>query len=101
MLTVLAYLGAVGDADRARPGGLAASIALFAAALLCKAAAVTSPAVLVILDVYPLRRAGAMVRAGGAPGLAREGPVRHDGPDLHGARRGGEVEYPLAPAARG
>jgi hypothetical protein len=58
MLAVLAYLRAVGDGARPRWSWLAGSIALFAAALLSKAVAVSLPAVLVILDVYPLRRLG-------------------------------------------
>ncbi len=58
MLAVLAYVRAVGDGPAPRWGGLAGSLALSAAAMLCKAAAVTLPAVLVILDVYPLRRLG-------------------------------------------
>jgi Tfp pilus assembly protein PilF len=58
MLTVLAYLR-VSERGRApRWGWLAGSFVLFAAALLCKAVAVTLPAVLVILDVYPLGRLG-------------------------------------------
>jgi tetratricopeptide (TPR) repeat protein len=58
LLAVLAYLRAVGDGPSPRRGWLAGSLALFAAAMLCKAAAVGLPAVLVILDVYPLRRLG-------------------------------------------
>jgi protein O-mannosyl-transferase len=58
ILMVLAYLRGVGDGERPRWGWLAASLILYAMALLSKAAAVTMPAVLVILDVYPLRRLG-------------------------------------------
>jgi tetratricopeptide (TPR) repeat protein len=58
MLAVLAYVRAVGDGPAPRWGWLAGSLALSAAAMLCKAAAVTLPAVLVILDVCPLRRLG-------------------------------------------
>jgi tetratricopeptide (TPR) repeat protein len=58
LLTILAYLRAVGDGDRPRWGWLAASLVLFAAALLSHAPAVTLPAVLLILDFYPLRRLG-------------------------------------------
>ncbi len=62
VLAVLAYLrahdaDAAGDSRR-RIAWLAASLALYAAALLSKAAAVPLAAVLVILDVYPLRRLG-------------------------------------------
>ncbi len=58
MLAVLAYLRAVGEGPAPRRGWLAGSLALTAAAMLCKAAAVGLPAVLLILDVYPLRRLG-------------------------------------------
>ncbi len=58
MLAVLAYLRAVGDSDPPRRAWLGASFALFAAAMLFKAPAVGLPAVLLILDVYPLRRLG-------------------------------------------
>ncbi len=58
MLAVLAYLRAVGAGPSPRRGWLAASFGLFVAAMLSKAAAVSLPAVLVILDVYPLRRLG-------------------------------------------
>jgi protein O-mannosyl-transferase len=58
MLTVLAYLRAVGDGPSRRRGWLAASFGLFAVAMLSKAAAVTLPVVLLILDVYTLRRLG-------------------------------------------
>ena len=59
LLAVLAYLMSL-DAG-ARRGWRFASIAVFGAALLCKAQAVPLPVALLILDVYPLRR------------LAREG----------------------------
>jgi Flp pilus assembly protein TadD len=58
LLAVLAYLRAVGEGPRPRWSWLAAAFALLAAALLCKAPAVAVPAVLLILDVYPLRRLG-------------------------------------------
>jgi Flp pilus assembly protein TadD len=58
MLTVLAYLRASREGPPARWGWLAGSLVLFAAALLSKAVAVSLPAVLLILDVYPLRRLG-------------------------------------------
>ncbi len=62
ILAVLTYLRAH-DADlagdpRRRIAWLAASLVLYATALLSKAAAVPLAAVLVILDVYPLRRLG-------------------------------------------
>jgi Flp pilus assembly protein TadD len=55
LLAVLAYLISL-DAG-ARRGWRFASIAVFGAALLCKAQAVPLPVALLILDVYPLRRA--------------------------------------------
>ena len=59
MLAVLAYLHASGiNSSRRRWGWLAGSFALFVAALLSHAVAVGLPAVLLILDVYPLRRLG-------------------------------------------
>jgi tetratricopeptide (TPR) repeat protein len=58
MLAVLAYIRATGTGPSSRWGWLVASLVLFAAALLSKAVAVSLPAVLLILDVYPLRRLG-------------------------------------------
>jgi tetratricopeptide (TPR) repeat protein len=58
LLAILAYLRAVGDSPSPRWGWLAGSFALFAASMLSKAAAFGLPAVLLILDVYPLRRLG-------------------------------------------
>lgn len=58
MLALLAWLRSV-DAPRAtRLRWYAGSLALFAGALLSKALAVGLPVVLVVLDVYPLRRLG-------------------------------------------
>jgi len=56
MLAVLAYLRAA-EGDTLRRGWMCASLAATAAALLSKAAAVPLPAVLLLLDAYPLRRA--------------------------------------------
>ncbi len=58
MLAVLAYLRAFGMGPSPRWGWLVVSFVLFVAALLSKAVAVTLPAVLLILDVDPLRRLG-------------------------------------------
>ena len=58
MLAVLAYLRAFGDAPTPRWSWLAGSFFLVTAALLSKAVAVSLPVVLLILDVYPLRRLG-------------------------------------------
>ena len=92
MLAVLAYLRAAAGGPP-RWGWLAGSFGLFVAAMLSKAAAVSLPAVLVILDVYPLRRLGGgpgrWFGPCGAEGLAGEGAVRGGGAgaDL-GGRRG-------------
>jgi tetratricopeptide (TPR) repeat protein len=58
MLVVLAYLRAFPEAKSPRRGWLVGAFFLFMAALLSKAVAVTLPVLLVILDVYPLRRLG-------------------------------------------
>jgi tetratricopeptide (TPR) repeat protein len=58
MLAVLAYLLALPRSAPPRRGWLVASFGLFTAALMCKAVAVSLPLVLLILDVYPLRRLG-------------------------------------------
>ena len=59
MLAVLAYLRAV-EGSTLRRGFMYASLAAFAAALLSKAAAMPLPAVLLLADVYPLRRVRAL-----------------------------------------
>ena len=73
LLTVLTYLKAVAargaGASWSAGRWYAAAIVLFAAALLSKALVVSLPAVLVILDVYPLRRLGGA--AGGTTPAAR------------------------------
>ncbi len=74
MLTVLAYLRALPEGAPPRRGSLVAAFCLFAAALLSKAVAVSLPAVLLILDVYPLRRLGG-------------GPGRWFGPSVRGVWR--------------
>jgi Flp pilus assembly protein TadD len=56
LLAILAYLRAHPEGGPTRPAWLAASIVAFAAALLFKAVAVSLPVVLLVLDVYPLRR---------------------------------------------
>jgi protein O-mannosyl-transferase len=56
MLAVLAYLRAFRTAATPQWAWLGASFALFVAALLSKAVAVSLPIVFLILDVYPLRR---------------------------------------------
>ncbi|MDO8476467.1 MAG: tetratricopeptide repeat protein [Candidatus Rokubacteria bacterium] len=57
MLAVLAYLRAAAEDATLRRGWTYASLAATAAALLSKAAAMPLPAVLLLLDVYPLGRA--------------------------------------------
>ena len=58
LLTVLAYLRAARDPARRLPH-LAVATVCFALSLLSKAWAITLPAVLLVLDAYPLRRLGA------------------------------------------
>ncbi len=58
MLSVLAYLRAFGTSSSPRWGWLAGSFVLFVMALLFHALPVTLPVVLLVLDVYPLRRLG-------------------------------------------
>lgn len=58
MVAVLCYVRAHPDGRPRRVGWLVASLAAFTAALLCKAVAISLPAVLLILDGYPLRRLG-------------------------------------------
>jgi len=78
VLTVLAYLRAHDDPPRVRRGWLVGCFLLFAASLLSKAPAITLPAVLLILDVYP---------------LGQLGPARWLGP---GARRVYREKVPFA-----
>ena len=58
MLSVSVYLRACGTGGDPSRGALAVSFALFVVALLFKAVAVSAPAVLLIIDVYPLGRLG-------------------------------------------
>jgi hypothetical protein len=58
LLAVLAYLRGVDRGGRLRPGWRAISLAAFVLSLLSKAAAMPLPVVLLLLDVYPLRRRG-------------------------------------------
>ncbi len=55
---VIAYLKAVAEPGRRRPGWYWGAVGFFAAALLSKSITVTLAAVLLVLDVYPLRRLG-------------------------------------------
>src|SRR5438093_10323757 len=57
LLTLLVYLRAGEQGERGR-SGYWASVGLFVCALLSKSMAVSLPVVLLILDVYPLRRLG-------------------------------------------
>ncbi|MGH7264514.1 MAG: hypothetical protein ACREMB_06605, partial [Candidatus Rokuibacteriota bacterium] len=56
LLAVLAYVAAADTAGARRRRLLVASIAAYAAALASKSIVMTLPAVLIVLDVYPLRR---------------------------------------------
>jgi Flp pilus assembly protein TadD len=56
LLAVWAYLRGIAAAGRLRGGWRLASLAAFAAALASKGIAVTVPALLLLLDWYPLRR---------------------------------------------
>jgi tetratricopeptide (TPR) repeat protein len=58
LLSVLAYLRMVAAPAERRRRWLGASLAAFAAALLSKPIVMTLPLVLLVLDVYPLRRLG-------------------------------------------
>src|SRR6266513_1469745 len=60
LLTILVYLRACERGERGR-GWYWGAIGLFACALLSKSMAVSLPVVLLILDVYPLRRLGGAV----------------------------------------
>jgi Flp pilus assembly protein TadD len=56
LLAVLAYLKGVERGGDLRPAWRVLSLAAFAAALLSKAAAIPLPAVLLLVDLYPLQR---------------------------------------------
>jgi protein O-mannosyl-transferase len=56
LLTVLAYLRAVGEPPSERRRWLALSVTTFVLAMLSKAIVMSLPLVLLVLDVYPLRR---------------------------------------------
>ena len=58
LAAALAYLRGVEDGARRRAAWYWGAVALFAGALLAKASTLTLPVVLVVLDVYPLRRLG-------------------------------------------
>jgi Tfp pilus assembly protein PilF len=66
LLTILVYLRACEREERGR-GWYWAAVGLFVGALLSKSMAVNLPAVLLILDVYPLRRLGGATRWWSAP----------------------------------
>ena len=68
LAAVLAYLRGVERPGRLRGGWRLAALGAFAAALAAKGLAMTLPASLLVLDVYPLRRQ----RALGWPALIRE-----------------------------
>ena len=62
MLTSALYLRAASSTDRRRRFLMAGALLAYAASLLSKAAGITLPIVLLLMDVYPLRRIGS--RAG-------------------------------------
>ncbi len=69
LLAVWAYLRWVDGTHRTRRSWYVASLAFFGLAILSKSIAVTLPAVLLVLDVYPLRRLGGA--SGWTSGAAR------------------------------
>ena len=71
VLATRAYLGAVDASPPGRAAGLAGAWLLFAMALLFKAAAVALPAILLLIDVYPLRRLGGSSRGCLGPSARR------------------------------
>jgi tetratricopeptide (TPR) repeat protein len=66
LLTILVYLRACQRPERSR-GWYWLSIVLFACALLSKSMSISLPVVLLILDVYPLRRLGGSIGWWSAP----------------------------------
>jgi protein O-mannosyl-transferase len=58
LLTVLLYLKAYDASGRRRRSLLAASVGMYVLALVSKSSVMVLPAVLVLLDIYPLRRLG-------------------------------------------
>ena len=58
LLTILAYLRTADASGRRRAAGLVASVAFYVLALASKASVMVLPAVLILLDLYPLRRLG-------------------------------------------
>ena len=66
LLTILMYLRACARGARGR-GWYWLSVAVFGCALLSKSMVVSLPVVLLILDVYPLRRLGGPSRGGASP----------------------------------
>ena len=97
LLTVLAYVRMVD----ARPAGawrtwFALSLGCFVLSLLSKAWGMTLPFVLLVLDVYPLRRLRCATRDAAAhpareASLPGAGVRRHGAGRVHGAARRGEV----------
>jgi hypothetical protein len=68
LLTILTYLEAADAERRPRRWWLTASVGFYALALGAKAIVMTLPAILTLLDLYPLRRLGGDVRRWAAPG---------------------------------
>jgi protein O-mannosyl-transferase len=63
LLTILAWLTMIERTDRTRSRWLAVALAAYALALLSKSIVISLPFVLLVLDVYPLRRLTAAWRA--------------------------------------
>jgi len=71
LLTVLYYLKACAGAGEARRKFLGTSLLLYALSLLSKGMGVSLPAVLIVLDAYPLRRLPASPREWLSPALRK------------------------------
>ena len=69
LLTILTYLRAAGSDGARRRGWLAGSVACFVLAAMSKAIVMTLPVVLIVLDVYPLRRLSIRWREWMAPAI--------------------------------
>jgi len=75
-LAVLAYLHAHPEGRSTRPGWAIAAALLFVAAMMSKGVAVTLPVLLLMLDVYPLRRIGHRGGGGVVAGLFADPAAR-------------------------
>jgi tetratricopeptide (TPR) repeat protein len=71
LATILLYLEAAAREDAGRRRRLAAAVGCYVLAILSKSIVMSLPLVLVLLDVYPLRRLPTAVRRWSEPGLRR------------------------------